>query len=233
MELHRVSAIDWRKQLQGRDGRSAKTILAWFPISGELYFTKNLANNAGYDPTSFTGEAGGTISNQFHPGLDYGNVSFSHRHRFLATFLYELPVGKNRRFERNANGVLDRVIGGWEVAGVVVVQTGPYMTVLAGNDPSGTGFPELVGDGRADVVSGISPYAGQSLSRWINPAAFVTPPDNIGRFGNEPVGSPGLARRQCRCRYLRVSPSPSGSKRRSASPQPTCSTIPTTTCPAT
>src|SRR5215472_3188426 len=64
VELHRVSAIDWRKQLQGRDGRSAKTILAWFPISGELYFTKNLANNAGYDPTSFTGEAGGTISNQ-------------------------------------------------------------------------------------------------------------------------------------------------------------------------
>jgi hypothetical protein len=158
-------------------------------FQGSYIFTKNLADNAGYDPVYFTGEAGGTISNQFHPGLDYGNVSFSHRHRFLATFLYELPIGRDKLFARNANRVLDRVIGGWEVAGVIVAQTGPYMTVLAGNDPSGTGFPELVGDGRADTVAGISPYAGQSLGRWINPAAFATPANNIGRFGNSPVGA--------------------------------------------
>ena len=152
-------------------------------------FTKNLADNAGYDPVYFTGEAGGTISNQFHPGLDYGNVSFSHRHRFLATFLYELPVGKGKLLATNANSVLDRVVGGWEVAGVIVAQTGPYMTVLTGNDPSGSGFPELVGDGRADAVSGISPYAGQSLSQWIHAAAFATPANNIGRFGDSPVGA--------------------------------------------
>jgi hypothetical protein len=152
-------------------------------------FTKNLADNAGYDPVYFTGEAGGTISNQFHPGLDYGNVSFSHRHRFLATFLYELPVGRGKLLAPNANKVLDRVLGGWEVGGVIVAETGPYMTILAGNDPSGTGFPELVGDGRADAVAGISPYTGQSLNQWINPAAFATPPNNIGRFGNSLVGA--------------------------------------------
>ena len=116
-------------------------------FSGGLQFqasyilTKNLADNAGYDPVYFTGEAGGTISNQSDPRLDYGNVSFSHRQRFLATFLYELPIGKGKLIARNANGVLDRVIGGWELAGVVVSQTGPYLTILAGNDPSGTGFP--------------------------------------------------------------------------------------------
>ena len=81
------------------------------------------------------------------------------------------------------------MIGGWELAGVVMAQTGPYLTVLAGNDPSGTGFPELVGDGRADTVSGVSPYAGQSLNQWINPAAFATPANNIGRFGNSSVGA--------------------------------------------
>jgi hypothetical protein len=152
-------------------------------------FAKNLADNAGYAPTYFTGENGGTISDQFHPGLDYGNVSFTHRHRFLATFLYELPVGKGKLLARNASGVVDRVIGGWELAGVIVAQTGPYMTVLSGNDPAGNGFPELVGDGRADAVPGTSPYTGQSLNHWINPGAFATPADNIGRFGDSLVGA--------------------------------------------
>ena len=152
-------------------------------------FTKNLADNAGYDPTNFTGSNGGTISDQYHPGLDYGNVSFTRRSRFLATFLYELPFGKGKVFARNVSGLMDRVIGGWEVAGLIIAQTGPYMTILSGNDPAGTGFPELVGDGRADTVSGVSPYAGQSLSQWINPAAFATPPNNIGRIGDSLVGA--------------------------------------------
>jgi hypothetical protein len=158
-------------------------------FQGSYILTKNLADNAGYDPIYFTGEAGGTISNQFDPRLDYGNVSFTHRQRFLATFLYELPIGKGKWLASGANNVLNRVIGGWELAGVVMAQTGPYLTILAGNDPSGTGFPELVGDGRADTVAGISPYAGQSLNQWINPAAFATPANNIGRFGNSAVGA--------------------------------------------
>jgi hypothetical protein len=83
-----------------------------------------------------TGENGGTISDKNHPGLDYGNVSFTRRQRFLATFLYELPFGKGKAFLSGGNAVLDRVIGGWELAGVVVAQTGPFMTILASGDPS-------------------------------------------------------------------------------------------------
>jgi hypothetical protein len=40
---------------------------------------------------------------------------------------------------------------------------------------SGTGFPELVGDGRADTVAGVSPYSGQSLNQWINDLASRSP----------------------------------------------------------
>ncbi|MCU1259799.1 MAG: hypothetical protein JWO80_2684 [Bryobacterales bacterium] len=151
-------------------------------------FARNLADNAGYAPTTFTGENGGTISDQFHPGYDYGNVSFSRRHRFLGTFLYELPFGQGKAF-LNGNGLVNRLVGGWEVAGVVVAQSGPFMTILAGGDPSGTGFAELVGNGRADTVKSVSPYAGQSLNAWINPAAFATPADNIGRFASSSVGA--------------------------------------------
>jgi hypothetical protein len=152
-------------------------------------FARELADSTGYDPTGASSSQGGQIEDQFHPGIDYGNVAFTARQRFLATFLYELPFGKGRRFGSNANGFVDRIFGGWEVAGVIISQTGPFMSVLAPGDPSGTGFNVLQGDGRADRVSGISPYAGQSLSQWINPAAFAVPANNIGRFGDSQVGS--------------------------------------------
>jgi hypothetical protein len=123
--------------------------------------------------------------------LDYGNVSFTHRSRFLMTYLYELPFGKGKAFLNGGNGLLDRIVGGWELAGVLLFQTGPYMTLLASGDPSGTGFNQLVGNGRADTVAGIDPYANQSigaLGHWINPAAFAVPANNIGRFADSAVG---------------------------------------------
>ncbi len=160
-----------------------------FQFQGSYIYARNLSNNAGYAPTAFTGENGGTISDQYHPGYDYGNVSFTRRNRFLATFLYELPFGRGKKFLSGSNGLMDRVVGGWQVAGVVVSQSGPFLTVLASGDPSGTGFASLVGNGRADTVSGVSPYAGQSLAGWINPAAFATPANNIGRFADSSVGA--------------------------------------------
>jgi len=160
-----------------------------FQFQGSYIFARNLSNNGGYDPTTFTGENGGTVTDQFHPGLDYGNVSFTRKNRFLLTFLYELPFGQGKPFMSSANGLVNRLVGGWELAGVAVYQTGPFMTILAGGDPAGNGFPALVGDGRADTVKGVSPYAGQSLNAWINPAAFATPQNNIGRIADSAVGA--------------------------------------------
>jgi hypothetical protein len=174
---------------------NAATISAHKRFSGGLQFqvsyvfARELADSTGYNPTGGSNEMGGRLSDQFHPGIDYGNVAFTARHRFLGTFLYELPFGKGKRFVGNANKVLDRVVGGWEVAGVIVAQTGQFLSVLAPGDPSGTGFNDLTGDGRADTVKGVSPYAGQSLKQWINPLAFAAAPDNIGRFGDSQVGS--------------------------------------------
>ncbi len=152
-------------------------------------YARNLSNAGGYDPTTaFAGEGGGTISDPFNPGLDYGNVNFTRRNRFLTTFLYELPFGKGKPFLNGANPFLSHLAGGWELAGVLLFQGGPFMTVLAPGDPSGTGFNQLVGDSRADTVPGVSPYAGQSLTQWVNPSAFTSAPDNIGRFGDSAVG---------------------------------------------
>jgi hypothetical protein len=168
-----------------------KRFSAGLQFQASYTLAKNLSDATGYDPVgaSFEQPTGGVLSNPADPMLDYGNVSFTDRQRFLATFLYELPIGKGRRFAANSSKLVDGIIGGWEISGVIVAQTGPFMTITAPGDPSGTGFNVLQGDGRADTVAGVSPYAGQSLSQWINPAAFAIAPNNIGRFGDSPIGS--------------------------------------------
>jgi hypothetical protein len=61
---------------------------------------------------------------------------------------------------------------------------------VPGADPSGTGFPLLVGNGRADVVPGANFYpANQTWSNWLNASAFAVPANNIGRFGDSSIGN--------------------------------------------
>ena len=148
-------------------------------------FAKNLADNQGYAPTAFAGTGGGQTSDFYHPNIDYGNVAYTRRNRFQTTFLYELP------FNHTPYKALTAVTGGWELSGVVLVQTGAFLTVQAnGADPSGTNFENLQGNGRADIVPGTSSVpANQSIYNWINQAAYAIPANNIGRFGDAPVGS--------------------------------------------
>jgi hypothetical protein len=152
---------------------------------------KNLSNGAGYSPTGFTGEAGGRVTDPQNINLDYGNVAFTRRHRFLSTFVYDLPFGKGKSLFAGANPLLDRIVGGWQAAGVLLFQTGPYLTVTASSaDPMGTNFPNLEGAGRADIVPGASWIPqNQSVNNWVNPGAFAIPANNIGRAGNSSIGS--------------------------------------------
>jgi hypothetical protein len=150
-------------------------------------FARNLTDAQGFNPTGFATEAGGNATDVNDFRLDYGNVAYTRRNRFLSTFLYDLPFGKGRL---SAGSIGDQIIKGWELAGVVLLQSGPFLTVsVSGADPAGVGFPQIEGNGRADIVSGVSVYpANQSISEWLNPAAFAVPPNNIGRFPDSPVG---------------------------------------------
>jgi hypothetical protein len=158
-------------------------------FQGSYAFSKNLSTN-GYNPTAFATEAGGLDQDLNNIGLDYGNVPYTRRNRVLVTFLYELPFGKGKAMASGLNPLVDRVIGGWELAGVLLFQSGPWLTVtVPGADPSGTGFATNVGNGRADIVSGQSLYAtNPTLNNWLNKSAFAIPQNNIGRWGDAPEG---------------------------------------------
>jgi hypothetical protein len=159
-------------------------------------WTRDLSNAGGYAPSSIQteGNSNGIASDRFHLGRDYGNVAFDRRHRFLTTFLYELPFGTGKTFAYNI-GLLNTMIGGWQLGGVAVMQSGPFLTPYqTTTDPAGTNLLSNVGATRADRVSNTGLYVHRTSTAngdpvYLNPGAFTDPPNNSGRFGHVGVGN--------------------------------------------
>ena len=162
-------------------------------------FTRDLSNAGGATPNAFAVSGGSFLTDRFHPGHDYGNVMYDRRHRFLATYLYGLPFGHGQRWLSNG-ALLDRIAGGWQLGGVTVVQSGPFLTpTMQTVDPANTDILTTVGQTRPDQLQHVSPYAAQrTAAQWLNPDAFpyktlaigygTQNQIGIGRFGNAPVG---------------------------------------------
>jgi len=106
--------------------------------------------------------------NNYNLAAERGNSDFDIRHRLSWSFLYEIP---------SAHGLPKAIGNGWQVGGILSLQTGQPFSVLSGQDNSSTGLgndrPNLVGD----------PNAGpHTVSRWFNTAAFTQ--NAILTFGN-------------------------------------------------
>jgi hypothetical protein len=181
--LVQIETNGGRSNYNGLTAAVTKRLSHGIQFQSSYAFIRNLTNAQGYNPTSFASEAGGLVTDLRDKQIDYGNVAFSRRHRFLSTFLYQLPSPRN--------STLGQVLGGWQLGGVFLFQSGPFMTAtVPGADPSGTGFPLLIGNGRADLNPGVSLYASNATPQhWLNSAAFAVPKSNIGRYPTAPVGN--------------------------------------------
>ena len=67
--------------------------------------------------------------------LDYARASYDTTHIFNFNTLFELPFGKGHHFFNNAGGVLDRLVGGWQLTSIIQFASGPPLSIL---DPRGT-----------------------------------------------------------------------------------------------
>jgi hypothetical protein len=126
----------------------------------------------------------GDFQDQRFPNANYGNADFDVRHRFVFSYVYDLPFGRGRMFARNASGAMNQILGNWQMSGVFSAATGNYYTAtdivsVANTDCGGTvGFncarPNLVGNPNA------TPCVPGTL---FNTCAFED--NNIqGTFGN-------------------------------------------------
>lgn len=161
-------------------------------LDASYTLARQLSDAGGPVPNTYPAENGPSLLNRFRGrDDDYGPMPFTRRHRFVATFLYQLPFGRDRAFGADIGRALDLLVGGWDVTGVMLAQSGPQLTpFFTGRDPGGiganvrgftsTGRPDQIGDPTVD---------DPTPERYWDRAAFEIPANNIGRFGNAEVGS--------------------------------------------
>jgi hypothetical protein len=170
-----------------------KRFSSGFNLISSYTFSKSLDDTSGIR----------TQSSQLFPQSDlcitceWGPSDFDVKHRVVASFVYQLPIGKGKRFV-NSSSVLDAIIGGWEFATLGTLQTGrPYNMRYGDNNAStntisGGTFatrPNLV-SGQSYLVSNPTPGVNGS---WVNPAAFAEPANGfIGNSKRNMLYGPGV-----------------------------------------
>ncbi|MDZ4798969.1 MAG: TonB-dependent receptor [Bryobacteraceae bacterium] len=97
-------------------------------------------------------------------------------HRFVGSFIYQFPG------LRSMPKVVQHVAGGWEINGIVTLNSGGPFGVTSGRDNSGTALnqdrPNVVGDWRLSEDRS----KAEKISQFFNSAAFAQNP--AGTFGN-------------------------------------------------
>jgi Carboxypeptidase regulatory-like domain/TonB dependent receptor len=158
----------------------------------ERRFSKGLFFQLGYTLArqladgNDTGDEGVVIENTYNRAAEKGDDLNLHRHRVIANFTWELPVGGGKRWLNGKGSIPAHILGGWQLAGIALFQTGAYFhPTFTGRDPSNT---NTVG-GRPDrIVDGNLSSGQRTIDRWFDVSAFAVPPVNAGRFGNSATG---------------------------------------------
>lgn len=99
-----------------------------------------------------------------NPGLNKTNSPYDLRHAFKINYIYELPFGRGKMFGSDANGFVDRLIGGWETHGAIRVQSGSAFNL---------GNVQLVGMDRKELQKAIE------IRKDPNRIVFFLPSDII------------------------------------------------------
>ena len=153
-----------------------------FNVAYTLSQSKDDASSPG--PTAFDPNVPQDVRNIF-PG-ENARSSFDHRHQFVGSGSYALPL------YRGAGGWREEVLGNWRVNGIVTVQSGAPFTVNLIEDRANIGAgpaqrPDLIGDPNL-------PGGQRTAERWFNTAAFAL--QDLLTFGGaprNPVIAPGYA----------------------------------------
>ena len=97
-------------------------------------------------------------------------------HSFILSYVYELPVGRGRKFASGMNGVVNTIVGGWQTSGILTMKEGFPLTITS----SGNGLNYFGAGQHVDVV-GDYHIANPSRTEWFNTSAFaVAAPWSLG-----------------------------------------------------
>ncbi len=160
----------------------------------EKRFSKGLTFLSAYTWSKTIDNVDETLSNSgvgalkpWDRNLNRGRSTTDLRHNYVVSASYELPFGKGKAY-MNQNRVADLLFGGWQLGGILSLQTGLPFTVNSGGgitNAGGADRPNRIADGKL-------PDGQRSIDRWFDLAAFVTQPQfTYGNSGRNILDGPG------------------------------------------
>ncbi len=125
--------------------------------------------------------------------FDYMPSNQDQRHRFTANAIYDLPFGRGKAFFGNANGFVDRLIGGWTVSTIVTWATRPPFYVGAANATFNqfAGAAQLIGMTFEEFRKNVGFYERPEGNYWINPDLLNITLNAQGRYSGSTL-RPGI-----------------------------------------
>jgi hypothetical protein len=182
-QLANITAIRW-------DGYS---VFNGITFRAEHRMSRGLTTTAFYTLSKAIDDASDPGGTAFEANLpqDVRNMaaerarsSFDHKHRFVASAIYALP-------DIGGGGLASKLGSGWQLNGIVLLESGAPFTVNLGTDRANIGAgPAQRPDETCDPNEGGAGTAQQ----WFNTSCFVLQPQFA--FGNAPrnsVQAPGYA----------------------------------------
>lgn len=123
-----------------------------------------------------------------------GNSDWNITNRWVTAFHYELPFGHGKTFGSNINRMADAFIGGWQLGGILTVESGNWYTVNQNFDSANNGLGSFCGTcrQRPDVVPGQNPNKGP---RKVDPTNTAVHWFNVNAFQFAANGTVGNSRR--------------------------------------
>lgn len=138
------------------------------------------------DPS--TGGSGQDLNGVTNPYVgwryDLGPSTFDRLHNLSANFIYSIPVF------RNSSRMLKSTLGGWQVSGIISVESGRPINVTGGAG-------DVVGNGNRPDLTGSIKYMHQVLPGnqkilYFDPSAFTpSAPGTWGNLGHNALRGPG------------------------------------------
>ncbi|MBZ5702167.1 MAG: TonB-dependent receptor [Acidobacteriia bacterium] len=186
----------------GRSNYNALQVSVKKQTSHGLSFAANYTWSKTLDTLTSAGWGGagaaerGGYQNAYDPNSNYGAAANDIRHTLNGNLDYHLPFGSGKRY-LNKEGVLNGLLGGWEVSSIFFLRGGLPFTPVMTNDTSGAGTayghhalrPNLVGDPNSGTCPGGDPVG--TINCWFNPAAFAQPANfTFGNLGRNTLRGP-------------------------------------------
>ncbi len=128
------------------------------------------------------------IQDIYNLQAEHGLASYDVPHRFVANYVYRIPLGRGSKLLNGVKVVQD-VVRGWEFSGITEFQIGLPLAVSQSNGTGG-----FTGTERPNQVApGALPPGQRSLAMWFNTAAFVqSPAFTAGTAPRFPFFGPGI-----------------------------------------